>query len=424
MKIITHGAAREVGRSCIEINCSEGRFLLDLGLKFGSEGYEFPEVKTPETVDCLFLSHAHLDHSGSIPLYKHAGLNCDIVATSATKMITQMLLEDSYKIESRGEVPVPYDQNDIYDALRNFYLIKFDKGYTRKRLSFRCFNAGHIPGSTLFEFKMEGKRVVYTGDLNTVKTRLMNPCTYLEPVDVLIIESTYGNRDHLPRQEVETKFLNAVEKGLARRGNVIIPVFTVGRSQEIIMALNEKQWSVPIYFDGLAKQLTKKLKWSDFDGNMKGMAKAYNLVKLIDGNEHRHKLFNSGKQAIYVTTSGMIQGGPILDYIKMSYKNKKDSILLTGYQVEGTNGRTLIEEGFAIVDNKRYDPVCYIEKFDFSAHSGLNELLDFIARTKPKHLVLVHGDDEAIENLAKLAKEKLKIKNIYTPKREQIIEIK
>lgn len=108
----------------------------------------------------------------------------------------------------------------------------------------------------------------------------------------------------------------------------------------------------------------------------------------------------------------------------MSYKNKKDSILLTGYQVEGTNGRTLLEKGFAIVDNKRYDPVCYIEKFDFSAHSGLNELLDFIARTKPKHLVLVHGDDEAIENLAKLAKEKLKIKNIYTPKREQIIEIK
>ncbi|MBI4739605.1 MBL fold metallo-hydrolase [Candidatus Woesearchaeota archaeon] len=400
MKIIMHGAAREVGRSCIELQSKQGsRFLLDCGLKLTELGTEYPVgLDQVSSLRAVFLSHAHLDHTGALPLFDHQGMRCPIIATPTTKALTRLLLEDALKIGRLQHAQLGYEQLDIDKALACMSNVQFNESGTIDGVPYQYFDAGHIPGSSSIVLALEKKRLLYTGDYNPQETLLMHGGSQdFDDVDIMITESTYGDRNHLPRAATERRFLQRVEDTLALGGKVLVPSFAVGRAQEMLLLLARKDWGVPIYIDGMALEATQLLlEHSDSLKEADKLREALRKVHQIRRGERRKIL---SKQSIVITTSGMLTGGPILEYIKHAHSDVNSAILLTGYQAEHTNGRLLIDKHHVYIDGWKTAVKCAIEQFDFSAHAGAGELKSVIRKISPHTLVVQHGDPAAVEHM-------------------------
>jgi len=263
--------------------------------------------------------------------------------------------------------------------------------------------------------------LLYTGDINHINTKLISGSqSYPNNIDILICESTYGNRDHPDRRAQEKLFVKKVKEGLAKGGSVLLPAFSVGRAQEIALILAEQKLKTNIYIDGMAKKITNLfLMRPEFINQPEKLKKALTKIKFVEGRRHRDEIIR--EQGVFITTSGMLSGGPVIYYLKHLYHNTNNYLLLTGYQAEGSNGRLLLEQGSAYVDGFKLKWQGYIEKFDFSAHSGKKELIKFIKSIKPKYLILGHGDPDAIKSL----KYELKsiVKKIIIPKLDDPIEL-
>lgn len=253
-------------KSCIELISQANRFLLDAGVKFKEDGFEAPfNVFNIPNIKGLFLSHAHLDHTGSLPLFEHFNLICPIFTTQQTKELTKILLKDSYKIARIKHLHPAYQKNDlkrVYNATR---IVEFDQWYKHMNLEFMFLNAGHIPGSAMVLIKTEDKKILYTGDYKYKTSELMKGVdseidsnVNLNDIDVLITESTYGGKPLPDRQGIEDSFLDMIDE-VIKKGSVIVPVFGLGRAQEILIVLSRRKWSVPIYIDGMAVEVTKKI---------------------------------------------------------------------------------------------------------------------------------------------------------------------
>lgn len=418
MKLTFHGGAYEVGRSCIELFTEGERYILDAGIKFKENGFLYPErvVEYPE-IDGLFLSHAHLDHSGALPLFEHYNLICPIFTTIQTKGITRIMLKDSYKIARIKGLHPAYSKLDLKKVRKAMKIIQFDKEYKHRMIKFKFFNAGHIPGSASIWIKTEGKTLLYTGDMNTRETQLMYKAhTQYGPLDVLIVESTYGNKNLPNRHETEEAFLAKIEETLTRGGSVLIPTFALGRAQEILHILSRKKFNVPIYFDGMCRKLTNRilLNPSKYVRNKPQLANMfYKRTKKINHREQRREIALN-EQCIILTTSGMMQGGPVMDYLKYLWGNPKNSVLLMGFQCKRTNGRHLLEDGYVYIDGWKTYVKCEVQKYDFSGHADKEGLHQLILSARPKHLIIQHGDPEQAEALADWAR-KQKI-DIFVPK--------
>jgi putative mRNA 3-end processing factor len=413
VRLTFHGAAREVGRSCIEVETQGDRYLLDCGVKFVPEGFLAPEgvINVPE-LDGVLISHAHLDHTGVLPLLEHDGLVCPIFCTHETLALTGLLLKDSYKIAHIRNLHPAYEKTDIKEVRKSAKRILFDKWYSHRRLKFRFLNAGHIPGSAMILFEAEGKRVLYTGDFNTRTTRLMVPADFAKvakehgPFDCVITESTYGHRQLPAREELEKEFLTSVSRVLVAGGSVLIPVFALGRAQEILIMLAGKDWGCPIYFDGMAKEMTRTVltQPSSYVFNKDALHEMYfTKVHFISSPEHRERVA-SERPSIIVTTSGMLQGGPANEYLSHLWHDPKSAVFLTGYQVQGTNGRRLFEEGVADVDGCETRVRCQVQRFDFSGHADIEDIKKAMWVLQPKKLIVQHGDEESVTNLVEWAK--------------------
>ncbi|MFH1439177.1 MAG: MBL fold metallo-hydrolase [Candidatus Woesearchaeota archaeon] len=428
MKIQFLGSAQEVGRSCIVVN---DIFLLDAGIKIGKEESEYPLDFSEKDIKAVFIGHAHLDHTGALPLLNHYGLRCVINATKMTRQITQILLKDSSHIEEiKGQHPAYTDEN-IQNILSYFNYVDYNKLYQEKGIGIRYkfLDAGHIPGSSSVLLELEDKggkrrKLLYTGDINSNNTNLLDGLTYdkknkkdmkqdlsLKDVDVMICESTYGGRDHPDRIKQEKEFLDIVKKTIDNGGSVLIPAFAVGRSQEILLMLAKRKFGAQIYLDGMGKKVTDLfLRDGRYVRDVNLLRKAVKNIEYVTDYRHRKRIMQ--EQAIIVSTSGMMDGGPVMDYIKYLYHDTKNAILLTGYQAEESNGRRLLEKGYVEVDNQTYNVKAFVRKFDFSAHSGQKQLIELIKKINPKHLILNHGDPEEMTELVR----KLKfIQEVYVP---------
>lgn len=414
MKLIFHGAAREVGRSCIEIQTAGDRYLLDCGVKFCTAGFKYPEkVFEIQKLDGVLISHAHLDHTGALPFFEHYNLLCPIFLTHQTMAITKILLKDSYKIAHVKHLHPAWNKTDLKEVQKDAHRVQFDKWYRHRHLKFMFLNAGHIPGSAMILIEAEGKRLLYTGDFNTRTTKLMKPADPVAiakehgPIDVLITESTYGHRSLPLRKELEPKFAAAIKRVLQRGGSVLIPVFALGRSQEILLMLAEHDFGCPIYFDGMCKEITRKILTHQSTYVTKKDAlhrMLFKKVELVGSQERRTKLAQK-QPAIFVTTSGMMQGGPAIAYLKRMWHDEKNAVFLTGYQVHGTNGRHLIDEGYVHIDGWKTPVKCEVQKFDFSGHADIDDIKKAIWTIEPKRLIIQHGDDESVANLLEWAKQ-------------------
>jgi len=208
MKIIFHGAAREVGKSCIEFQSNGKRYIMDAGVKFIHGGSEYPKfLDKVHELHGVFISHAHMDHSGALPMLEHKKLNCPIFMTDLTWKITNLLLQDSYHLEKLKHLHPAYLERDVSKVEKDITFVTYDKEYELKNehIKFQFLNSGHIPGGASILFELEGKKMLYTADTNTEDTYLMHPSIVdqIQDIDVLITENTYGDRIHPEKEESE-----------------------------------------------------------------------------------------------------------------------------------------------------------------------------------------------------------------------------
>ncbi|UCF07609.1 MAG: MBL fold metallo-hydrolase [Thermoplasmata archaeon] len=408
MRIRFLGGVDEVGRLAMILEDEGTRMLFDYGLS-ATDPPKYPMQAPP--VDYLFLSHSHLDHSGMVP-WVCGRYETTVLSTVMTQMVSEVLFEDNAKISDMEGYPQMYDDRDIRAAQRSFDTVKFGDEREIGPFGVIFHYAGHIPGATMFELRGR-QTVLFTGDINTINTRLL---TGTEPVkcDTLIIEGTYAGRNHPKRARLEYDFLQKVDEVVQRGGKVIIPAFAIGRTQEIMLLLKNSKYQ--IYVDGMGNSVTEiYLKHPEFLRSPKELRRMKNRVKMV-------RTFRGRKYAmkgdVIITTSGMLDGGPVLSYIEAMKDNPKNAILLTGYQVEGTNGRLLMNEKKIDIQGVAQRVNCEVAFFDFSAHSGHRELIDFIHGCEPENVIICHSD-----NRESIAEELKGSYNFYLPKLMEEIEL-
>lgn len=378
------GGAHEVGNVALELAVDGVHFLCDYGYA-PSKPPTFPKSMSRRP-DMALLSHCHVDHSGMIPhLSGRADVN--ILATPPTRAMSELLAYDSIKVAQNEGYGLPYEGTDVRRAQELFDLASFGVNREVKNVQVRLRPAGHIPGATMFE--LEGsKNILFTGDINTVDTRLVKG-TKPRQCDLLFVESTYAGREHPDRETTEKRFIERVREVVDRGGKAIIPVFAVGRTQEVLMLL--ARTGLDTWLDGMGQKVNRLM--LDEPGFLKDptlLRKAAGRAHYVRGQYLRDA---ASRGDVIVTTGGMLDGGPILTYLRNLKEDRKSCVFLTGYQVEGTNGRRLLEKGLIDLGSgpERIEPK--VEFYDFSAHCGHSELVQFVKGCGPEKVVLFHGDE-------------------------------
>ena len=286
---------------------------------------------------------------------------------------------------------------------------------------YEFFDAGHIPGAAAVYLKTDGMGILYTGDIKNSPTLMHNAAnTDYPPVDVLICESTYGDREHAKRPQEDVRFIKAVKDTLRRGGTVIVPVFALGRSQEMLLMLAKENLNVPIFFDGMANVATDIiLDTPESVRDAGALKKAINKARHVRGSQDRMDALK--QQSIIVTTSGMLTGGPVVFYLKHLGANPKNSVLITGYQAKETNGRMLLDKGEIYADGWKKKIQAKVEQFDFSAHAGMDDLKALVKKVNPKTVFFVHGEQKSVQNLQEWAD--AMGYEAYAPELGQIIDL-
>ncbi len=404
VKITFKGASQEVGRSAFLIDDGD-HILLDYGVKLTPHGTEYPlPVKT--NLNAAIISHAHLDHTGNLPhLFQET--HCLAYMTPPTLDIAKILWFDTLKIAGLEGMDAKFEKDEIEKTEKFTFPINYGKHMDITDHSSVVFHdAGHIVGSAITELRMRNSTIVYTGDFRYTETRLHKAAQFekIKGCDILITESTYGDREHPDRKETEKAFVESVQETIDRGGHVLLPSFAVGRSQEIIDVLHEYKVEAPIFFDGMGQKVARiYLENPSYLKDAKFLRRALDRVRWVTNVKMRKSGLK--EPSVIVCTSGMMQGGTVYAYLPQVYNDKNSKIILTGYQVRETPGKILLETGKINIDGLNVAVKAGVERYDFSAHAGRDELLRAIKKLSPEKVVCVHGDAEVTKKFAKSIKE-------------------
>ncbi len=382
MKVKFLGGASKVGSLGMLLEHDHNTVLFDYGY-LPSKPPEFP-IKAPP-VKRAYLSHAHIDHSGMVP-WLCSRHNTDVFASAMTWATSDLLLRDSIKVTTLEGYSHPYDDDDLDAARSNFREMRFGETRREGSLEITSHSAGHIPGASMYGITNRDI-TLFTGDIHTLNTELVWGAKPVE-CDNLVLESTYAGRRHPDRLQLEQDFLKKVGEIIARGGKALIPAFAVGRTQEVLLILKKKRFD--IWLDGMGKMINKIYRgFPEYLRNAPRLRKVMKDVRKVRSETGREKAL---KGEVIVTTSGMLDGGPILRYIERLKDDPRNGILLTGYQVDGTNGRMLKDTGMIDLYGAKVKVNCEVCFFDFSAHADHEDLLKFIDGCDPERVILCHGD--------------------------------
>ena len=405
------GGVDEVGRLAMVLQLDDVRLLIEYGMS-PRKPPSYPMQTDP--VDIVLLTHAHLDHSGMIPML-FSRYDQKILTTKLTGEIANILHKDSIKIAKSDGYALPYTNEDVKEAKHAVIPInpkqKRELGYNNE---VKFHDAGHIPGSIIFEI-IGDKKILFTGDFNTVDTNIVKGTNPIN-CDILFLEGTYAGRDHpAKRHEIEKSMLDKIDEVVTRGGIAVLPAFAVSRSQEIVMVLRKSGYNV--WFDGMGQKVSKIfLKHPRFLKSPDELRKALNKINMVH-SDHGRKLAIK-KAEVILTSSGMMDGGPILNYMNKLKDDKKNAVLLTGYQVPESNARLLVDHKMLDFYGVKEKVVCEVQYFDFSAHAGHSELIDFAKKCSPEKIIVMHSDNRQalVKPLSEFAK-------VLTPKTGEIVNL-
>jgi len=402
IKIQFLGGVEEVGRLAMVLETGDIKLLFEYGMSPGKPPL-YPLPSPP--VDLVLLTHAHLDHSGMIP-WLFSRNDQKILTTQLTGEISNLLHKDSIKIAKSEGYATPYSTSDIKESTHSINPVAPSQNRRiGNNYEVNFHSAGHIPGSLMFEL-IGDKKILFTGDFNVNDTRIVNGTKPVE-CDILILEGTYAGRDHpKKREEIEKDLLIKIDEVVKRGGVAVLPAFAVSRSQELLLVLKNSGYNV--WFDGMGKKVSKIfLKHRKHLRAPEELKKAMNKVNLVHSDQGR-KLALKGD--VIITSSGMMDGGPVLNYMNKLKEDRKSAVLLTGYQVPDSNARRLVDKGRLDFYGVTEKIECEVEYFDFSAHAGHSELIEFAKKCNPEKIVLMHSDNR--EALVEPLKD---VAEIFTP---------
>ncbi|HHW48114.1 MAG TPA: MBL fold metallo-hydrolase [Clostridiaceae bacterium] len=475
MKITFLGAARTVTGSCYFIETDRYKFLVDCGMFQGRSKEdaqnEEPFPFNPGDLDFILLTHAHIDHSGRIPKIFLDGFKGEVIATKATVELCGIMLPDSGHIQEfenewknrkrlrAGKPPIPplYTHQDAVDCLKLFRKEPYGKIIVlNDEISIRFNDAGHMLGSAIIEIWVkengEKTKLVFTGDLGNSDIPILRDPTILESADYLIIESTYGNRLHIDKSNKTDLFVNIINSTLDKGGNVIIPSFAVGRTQEIIYELNKKReryngtyekiMSVPVFIDSpLAISATEIFRnnLDCYDEEARSYVENgdnpldFAGLQFTRTPEESKALNERTDSSIIISASGMCEAGRIKHHLKHNLWRPECTILFVGYQAEGTLGRRLLDGAKKVkIFGEEITVNARIEMIEgYSGHADREGLLSWIGsmRRKPRKIFIVHGEEDSMLDFANAISDEFGIETIipfrgesYVISRERVYE--
>ncbi|OYR56881.1 MBL fold metallo-hydrolase [Halorubrum halodurans] len=383
------GGAREVGRSAVLVDDS---LLLDYGL-LTADPPRYP-IRDPEP-DAVVVSHGHLDHAGAVPALLKGDRRPPIHWTPPTADLARVLARDTLRLH--GNSPLcPFSEEHVARLgeaeVRHGYGEPFPVagGVDGGGYAVTLLNAGHIPGSAHVLVDDGDTRLLYTGDFHTDDQRLVSGTTARPDADAVICESTYADVTHEDRAAVETRWAERVRTTIWEGGTVVAPAFAIGRTQELLLVAAANDLSP--YVDGMGTEVTRLLRrHPEFLRDAEALRRATGAARFVTGRDGRRERI-AADNALVITTSGMLAGGPVHSYLPEIRTNPTNAVTLTGYQVEGTPGRELQEHG-RLELNGRVRPVsARVDTFDFSAHADREGLESFLDDYRDARVLVNHGD--------------------------------
>ncbi|HIJ98711.1 TPA: beta-CASP ribonuclease aCPSF1 [archaeon] len=458
VRVTALGGFREVGRSAILVQTNESQVLVDCGVNVAIESVQsYPYFNAPEfdinTLDAVIVTHAHLDHSGLIPyLYKY-GYKGPVYSTPATRDLMTLLQLDYVEIAQREAKKIPYTQKDIEDAIKHSIAIDYGEVTDiTPDIRLTLYNAGHILGSSQVHLHVgEGlHNLIYTGDLKAEGSRLFGPAeTEFMRLETLIMESTYGGKADFqpPRGESEKRLFEIIEEAIKTKAKVLIPVLAVGRAQEVMVIIEEfarrkkLENSFNIYLDGMIwdataihtaypEYLSESIRQRIFHEDENPFLNP--IFKRVGSQKERMEVIESSEPVLIMATSGMLTGGPSVEYLKHLAETKKNWLVFVSYQGEGTLGRR-VQKGWdkiTLENEKGKQEVTeiklHIETLEgFSGHSDREALMRFAEKVSPRpdRVLVCHGDNNKCLDLASSIHKAFNV-DTYAPKNLETIRLR
>ena len=484
IKIYPLGAGREVGRSCLIITINNYRIMLDCGVHMGyNDERKFPEFqrlikkfkktqieekekekeKQQETlnnnnnntnnninttykfvdkknnnqdysnvVDLLIISHFHLDHCGALPFFTELlGYKGPILCSQPTKAILPVTLEDFRKVmsEYKGQMSI-LKPEQIKNCVSKIETIEINETRIYKNdIKVTCFYAGHVLGACMFLIDVNGNRVTYTGDCNTIIDRHLSGA-YMPKIypDILMTETTYGDKIRQTKRIREREFIKKIEETLSRGGKVLIPIFALGRAQELCILI-DSYWKrtnnkAPIYFIGPMAQKVNfyyKLFQNWMNPAVKSVFTQRNVFDFKFVQQSDKNLGDADIPMVIFATPGMLHGGFSLNLFKKMAPKTKNCVIIPGYCSPGTVGNKILNgEKKVEIDGETIDVNCEVFYMSFSAHADQKGLLQLVNNIEPKNLVLVHGDFEAMKKFKETCQKQINAKIIMPENKENV----
>lgn len=449
------GGGRQVGRSCLFLQTQESRILLDCGIDVASEKDAYPYLEAPEfkidELDAVIVSHSHVDHCGLIPYLFKFGYRGPVYCTPPTRDVMALLQLDMVKImRNEGKEPL-YTSEEIKEMVKHTITIDYEEVTDiTPDVRITLYNSGHIMGSAMVHLHIGNglHNLLYTGDQKFGKTMLLEPAvTHFPRLETLIIESTYGGKDNIlpTKAECEQYLADIITQTVNRNGKVLIPVLGVGRAQEVMLIVHSlitegKLKEIPVFIDGMVWDVTAILTaYPEYLNNLVRKQIFHRndnpflapIFKRVGSVKERKEVLEETGPCVILATSGMLMGGPSVEYLKHLADNPRNSLIFVCYQGEGSLGRRIQRGEKEIIFRRgmKQDIVpVNMELYTidgFTGHSGRRQLMSFVYKCspKPKKVIINHGEHSRCLDLASSIH---KLNNIETvaPRNLEVVRIK